>query len=87
MTREPRATQKEAAWEVMEQAYLTASANGTLPGKISFAELRRLKQKELEQFYEAKRTTVARGPHRGAAAAFVAGLLRQSSDIIATNDK
>ena len=31
MTREPRTTQKEAAWEVMEQAYLAASGNGRLP--------------------------------------------------------
>src|SRR6476619_3688328 len=31
MTREPRTTQKEAAWEVMEQAYLAASGNGDLP--------------------------------------------------------
>jgi hypothetical protein len=31
MTREPRTTQKEAAWEVMEQAYMAASGNGSLP--------------------------------------------------------
>src|SRR5262245_49854677 len=31
MTREPRTTQKEAAWEIMEDAYMAASANGTLP--------------------------------------------------------
>ena len=31
MTREPRTTQKEAAWEILEQAYMRASANGTLP--------------------------------------------------------
>ena len=31
MTREPRTTQKEAAWEVLEAAYMAASANGTLP--------------------------------------------------------
>jgi hypothetical protein len=31
MTREPRTTQKEAAWKVMEQAYMAASGNGTLP--------------------------------------------------------
>ena len=31
MTREPRTTQKEAAWEVMEAAYMAASGNGTLP--------------------------------------------------------
>jgi hypothetical protein len=31
MTREPRTTQKEAAWEVMEQAYMAASGNNTLP--------------------------------------------------------
>lgn len=31
MTKEPRTSQKEAAWEVMEEAYLKASANDTLP--------------------------------------------------------
>jgi hypothetical protein len=31
MTREPRTSQKEAAWQVMEAAYMAASANGTLP--------------------------------------------------------
>ena len=31
MTREPRTTQKDAAWQVMEEAYLAASGNGTLP--------------------------------------------------------
>ena len=31
MTREPRTSQKEAAWQVMKAAYLTASANDTLP--------------------------------------------------------
>ena len=31
MTREPRTTQKEAAWEVLEAAYMRASANGSLP--------------------------------------------------------
>jgi hypothetical protein len=31
MTREPRTTQKDAAWEIMEAAYLAASGNGTLP--------------------------------------------------------
>ena len=31
MTREPRTTQKEAAWEVLEEAYMAASGNGTLP--------------------------------------------------------
>src|SRR5215475_9154595 len=34
MTREPRTLQKEAAWQVMEQAYMDASANGTLPAKV-----------------------------------------------------
>ncbi len=33
MTREPRTTQKEAAWEVMEAAYMAASGDGTLPAK------------------------------------------------------
>ena len=31
MTKEPRTSQKEAAWEVMEAAYMAASGNGTLP--------------------------------------------------------
>jgi hypothetical protein len=34
MTREPRTTQKEAAWEVLEAAYLAASGNGTLPASV-----------------------------------------------------
>jgi Topoisomerase 6 subunit A/Spo11, Toprim domain len=31
MTKEPRTTQKEAAWEIMEEAYMAASGNGRLP--------------------------------------------------------
>ena len=31
MTKEPRTTQKAVAWQVMEEAYMAASANGTLP--------------------------------------------------------
>jgi hypothetical protein len=31
MTLEPRTTQKDAAWEVLEAAYMAASANGALP--------------------------------------------------------
>jgi hypothetical protein len=31
MTKEPRTTQKEAAWEIMEEAYMAASGNDTLP--------------------------------------------------------
>jgi hypothetical protein len=31
MTREPRTSQKEAAWQVMEAAYVAASGNNTLP--------------------------------------------------------
>jgi hypothetical protein len=31
MTREPRTSQKEAAWRVMEAAYMAASGNNTLP--------------------------------------------------------
>jgi hypothetical protein len=31
MTKEPRVSQKAAAWEIMEEAYMAASANGTLP--------------------------------------------------------
>jgi hypothetical protein len=30
MTKEPRTTQKEAAWEIMEEAYLAASGGSTL---------------------------------------------------------
>lgn len=33
MTKEPRTTQKDAAWEVMEKAYMAASSNNTLPAK------------------------------------------------------
>jgi hypothetical protein len=31
MTKEPRTTQKEAAWQIMEEAYMAASNNNTLP--------------------------------------------------------
>jgi hypothetical protein len=31
MTKEPRTTQKDAAWQVMEAAYMAASGNNTLP--------------------------------------------------------
>jgi hypothetical protein len=31
MTREPRTTQKDAAWEIMEEAYMAASGGSTLP--------------------------------------------------------
>jgi hypothetical protein len=31
LTKEPRTSQKDAAWKVMEAAYLAASGNGTLP--------------------------------------------------------
>jgi hypothetical protein len=31
MTKEPRTTQKEAAWQIMEVAYMAASGNGRLP--------------------------------------------------------
>jgi hypothetical protein len=31
MTREPRTTQKEAAWEILREAYMAASGNDTLP--------------------------------------------------------
>jgi hypothetical protein len=34
MTREPRTTQKDAAWEIMEEAYMAASSNGKLPAKV-----------------------------------------------------
>ena len=34
MTREPRTSQKEAAWDVLEAAYMAASANGVLPAKV-----------------------------------------------------
>jgi hypothetical protein len=31
LTKEPRTTQKEAAWQILEEAYMAASANGELP--------------------------------------------------------
>jgi Topoisomerase 6 subunit A/Spo11, Toprim domain len=31
MTKEPRTSQKEAAWQIMEKAYMAASGNNTLP--------------------------------------------------------
>jgi len=31
MTKEPRTTQKEAAWQIMEEAYMAASGSGRLP--------------------------------------------------------
>lgn len=34
MTKEPRTTQKVAAWEMLEAAYMAASANDTLPAKV-----------------------------------------------------
>jgi hypothetical protein len=34
MTKEPRTTQKTAAWEVMKDAYMAASALGTLPALV-----------------------------------------------------
>jgi hypothetical protein len=34
MTKEPRTTQKDAAWEVMEEAYIAASGKGKLPAKV-----------------------------------------------------
>jgi hypothetical protein len=34
LTREPRTTQKDAAWEVMESAYMAASGNGRLPALV-----------------------------------------------------
>src|SRR6516162_2640842 len=33
LTRVSRVTQKDAAWEIMESAYMAASANDTLPAK------------------------------------------------------
>jgi Topoisomerase 6 subunit A/Spo11, Toprim domain len=33
MTKEPRTTQKLAAWQVLEEAYMRASSNGRLPAK------------------------------------------------------
>jgi hypothetical protein len=33
MTKEPRTTQKEAAWQIMEKAYMAASGGGRLPAK------------------------------------------------------
>ncbi len=34
MTRQPRITQKDAAWEVLDTAYMAASGNGTLPASV-----------------------------------------------------
>jgi hypothetical protein len=34
MTKEPRTSQKEAAWQIMEEAYMAASGNGTLPALV-----------------------------------------------------
>jgi hypothetical protein len=34
MTKEPRTTQKDAAWQIMEAAYMAASADDTLPAKV-----------------------------------------------------
>jgi hypothetical protein len=34
MTISSRVTQKDAAWEIMEEAYMAASSNGTLPAKV-----------------------------------------------------
>jgi hypothetical protein len=34
MTKEPRMTQKEACWQVLEEAYIRASNNGRLPAKV-----------------------------------------------------
>src|SRR6476660_600478 len=31
MTKEPRTTQKDAAWEILEESYMAASGNDTLP--------------------------------------------------------
>src|SRR5437899_8486014 len=33
MTKKPRTTQKEAAWQIMEEAYMAASNKDTLPAK------------------------------------------------------
>jgi hypothetical protein len=38
MTREPRTTQKEAAWQIMEAAYMAASGNGS-PARYGTADL------------------------------------------------
>ena len=38
MTREPRTTQKEAAWTVLEAAYMAASGNG-IPASLGAANL------------------------------------------------
>src|SRR5215831_15979482 len=34
MTKEPRTTQKDAAWQVMEEAYMAASGQDTLPALV-----------------------------------------------------
>src|ERR1700719_3745744 len=34
MTKEPRTSQKDAAWEILEAAYMAASGNDTLPALV-----------------------------------------------------
>jgi hypothetical protein len=34
LTKEPRTTQKDAAWQVLEEAYMAASSGGTLPALV-----------------------------------------------------
>jgi len=42
MTREPRTTQKEAAWEILEKAYMAASGDGTLPLRRGKSSIKRV---------------------------------------------
>lgn len=44
MTREPRITQKDAAWEILEAAYLAASGNGALPALARRSSIRRVQR-------------------------------------------
>src|SRR5258705_4466621 len=47
LTREPRTSQKDAAWQVMEESYLAASGNHTLPAIAR------------QVFYQARRQIMA----------------------------
>ena len=70
LTKVPRVTQKEVAWEVMRAAYMAASANDTLPAKTRqiYYQARpkimaQTDDKELQYNYFAN---LGPGLHRGA---------------------
>ena len=69
MTKEPRTTQKEAAWQVMEQAYMAASSNGRLPAsarQIFYQARPKIMEltddKELQYAYFSQNRTALRFP-------------------------